>query len=79
MWLNEAAHSPNSSLALAGRRVSSRPSASDRAAALAPATGASVRRASRAPTTPESAASRSQPAMRMLRSWSRSAHTWLSS
>ena len=42
MWLNEAAHAPNSSLPAAGNRVSSRPSASDRAAALALATGWSM-------------------------------------
>ena len=79
MWLNEAAHAPNSSLPAAGRRVSSRPSASERAAALALATGWSMRRASRAPARPDSATSTSQAATRMLRSWSRSAQTWLSS
>ena len=68
IWLNDAAQVPNSSPRPAGSRVSSRPSAIERAAALARPTGSRVRRASALPTSAASATVAPQPASSTVRS-----------
>ena len=73
--LKDAAQTPNSSELSTGRRVSRSPSASERAALLARATGASVRLARSAPASAATTTTIPSPIRRMFRSWARSSQS----